>query len=97
MYGQYIWTAILCKMSLRINVPHSPVDGLRAPEQSTDEGEFAETSDDDFIASDNEADPKKLSKEVFVKIKILEMEIAELRQHLERKLAEIQHGLSGKD
>ena len=91
-------------MSLRINVPHSPVDGLRAPrcEQSTDEGEFAETSDDDFIASDNEetfteADPKKLSKEVFVKIKNLEMEITELRQHLERKLAEIQHGLSGKD
>ena len=89
-------------MSLRINVPHSPVDGLRAPrcEQSTDEGEFAETSDDDFIASDNEADPKKLSKEVFVKIKNLEMEITEISrtvQHLERKLAEIQHGLSGKD
>ena len=90
---------LLSCVSLKMNVPPSPVDGLRAPrcEQSTDEGEFAETSDDDFIASDNEADPKKLSKEVFVKIKNLEMEITELRQHLERKLAEIQHGLSGKD
>ena len=56
-------------MSLKINVPHTLVDGPKAPrcDVSTDE-EFAESSDDNFIASDNEetfteADPTKLTKE----------------------------------
>ena len=56
-------------MSLKISVPHTPVDGPKAPrcDSSTDE-EFAESSDDNFIASDNEetfteADPTNLTKE----------------------------------